>query len=286
MIHDLNRGCPVLTVIEGLEVVLRRGGPRASTLVFLHGIGSNRGSFSSLVDALPQRLGLVMCNTPGYGASRSLADPTPQAQDYARRLIALLDACALDQVVLVGHSLGTLIATALAARHPERVRGLVLLACAQGYGRPPGELDGKSQDRLDALQRLGRQAFAEERAPGLLHAPDSKPELKQAVVAAMARINPEGYTQAVHMLASGDLASDAAQCRCPSLLVLGGEDRITPLPQSQAVQAALEAAAPELVHRFVLVPEAGHAVHQEAPALVATAIARFVRDLEKKREAA
>jgi pimeloyl-ACP methyl ester carboxylesterase len=259
------------------------GGP---TLVMLHGIGSNLSSFATLSRAFPQSWGLLAWNAPGYGTSTPLEDPCPLAADYAFRLEQLLDRMQLEQVFLLGHSLGTLMACEFAAMFPARLNGLILVASALGYAMPKGQLDQKAQTRLNDFSRLGLTAFAEARAPRLIYKPDSKPDVTAAAVAAMADLNPAGYAQAVHMLAAGDLTTSAGQTKLSSLVVVGAEDQITPPAQSRSVHDALLAAAPNLAHRFCEIPDCGHLVHQEAPDTVAAEIAAFIAEHSQLRQSA
>ncbi|MBL8645477.1 MAG: alpha/beta hydrolase [Rhodospirillaceae bacterium] len=70
-------------------------------------------------------LRVIVPDTPGYGFS-DLPDHAPTADEYADNLAAFMDRLGLDQATLVGHHTGATLAAALAARHPGRVRGLVL----------------------------------------------------------------------------------------------------------------------------------------------------------------
>lgn len=272
-------------VIEGTDIRLSEGdgGP---VLVMLHGIGSNMTSFDGLSVALPEDWTLIAWNAPGYGASRPLEQAWPTAGDYAGRLAAVLDAVGMDRVLLAGHSLGTLMAVSFARLHPDRVAGLILLACAQGHGAAPGRLGEKAQARLDDLEKLGAAEFAGSRAPRLMARPDAMPDVRDRAIAAMAAINPQGYAQAVRMLATGDQAGEAGHVRTPSLVMVGEKDAVTPPAQSRAVHTALAAVSPDLPHEFHSAPDAGHILHQEFPAAVATPMAQFADAVTGDREMA
>ena len=113
----------------------------------------------------------------------------------------------------------------------------------------------------------GPAAFAEARAPRLLH--DPTPAQIDAVRAQMAALDPAGHAQAAHMLSSGDLAADAARLRVPTAVVVGREDRITPPASAAHVHVAIPAA---MRGDLTLVPSAGHALAQQAPAALAAAL--------------
>ena len=263
-----------IITVDGIELRLREGagGP---VMVMLHGIGSNMTSFDGLSSALPKDWTLLAWNAPGYGGSHPLDKVAPAAADYADRLAGVVARLDLPPFILAGHSLGTLMAVSFARRHPELVRALVLLACAQGYGETPGQLSAKAQARLDDLARLGAAEFARTRAPRLMFRPEAMPEIRDRAIAAMSQINPQGYAQAVRMLAGGDQKGDAAHARVASLVLAGAEDVITPADQGAGVHAALTRAAPDLPHEYAVVQDAGHIFHQEFPAQTAAHLTAF-----------
>lgn len=247
---------------------LRRSAPGAA-VVFLHGIGSRGASFLPLLPHLHADLDLIFWNAPGYAGSRPLDQDWPTEDAYATALVTLFDALGLDRVTLVGHSLGTLIAARFAALHGDRLSGLVLAACAAGYGVPVGgTLPEKSQARIDALVELGGPAFARTRAPRLVHTPDTSPAAVAAVEQAMAAVAMPGYGQAVRMLSSGKLMENLAQVTVPTTFIWAEGDVVTPEAQTLAAieaRSAAGAAAPAY-HR---IPDAGHAVYLEQPAAFA-----------------
>ena len=82
-------------------------------IIWLHGAGLSRSTWREDIDGIKPDL-------PGHGASPSI--PNPTVEHYADAIEPLLP----DRFGLVGHSLGGMVALELAARHPRRVRGLVL----------------------------------------------------------------------------------------------------------------------------------------------------------------
>jgi len=242
-----------------------------SALVCLHGIGSLATAFSSLVERLDPDLRVIAWNAPGYGQSRPLATDWPLASDYADALLDFCDALKLGRVHVLGHSLGTLIGASFAARYPDRVASLTLASCAQGRGVLQGHmLSGMDAKRLEDLDRLGTQEFARARAPRLVFDPDRNGELVKAVRADMATITMPGYGQAVRMLASGNLSADCAKVQSPTSVIVGAQDQVTPPDQSRNAYESLD---PKVRGEFVLVPDCGHALHRQAPEVLAKTIA-------------
>ena len=102
-------------------------------LTLLHGISSGAASWHKQM-ALPGYRVLAW-DMPGYGESPMLAAAPANAGDYADALARMLDRAGVEQTILVGHSLGALVAAAFAAKYPQRVLYLVLADVAQGYGQ-------------------------------------------------------------------------------------------------------------------------------------------------------
>src|SRR5437762_7951854 len=124
-------------------------------LVLLHGIGSSSAGWLCQLESLAGYR-LIAWDAPGYGESEFLSAATPRPADHAQALHEFLDRLLLKDVVLVGNSLGCLMASAYAAARPERVRSMVLLGPAGGYGDwPAAEREAKLAERLAQIDELG-----------------------------------------------------------------------------------------------------------------------------------
>ncbi|WP_042300541.1 alpha/beta fold hydrolase [Paraburkholderia kururiensis] len=247
-------------------------GHEALPLVLLHGIGSGAASWVQQMETLGASRRVLAWDAPGYGASTPLASALPLAADYAQVLADWLDALGIERCVLVGHSLGAIIAGAFAAAHPQRVSGLLLISPARGYGAAdPQVRAGKRDARLAMLAELGPQGLAEKRSANMLsaHADDAS---RVWVRWNMARVIAYGYAQATHLLANADLAADLARCvnRVPIAVAVGADDTITP-PQD-CERLAQIARAP-----FQTVPRAGHAGYIEQPTAYSALLDAFCR---------
>jgi pimeloyl-ACP methyl ester carboxylesterase len=214
-------------------------------------------------------------DAPGYGASQPLTMDWPDAGDYAAVLSRLLAQLEVSRCVLLGHSLGALIAARFALVSPLKVAALVLISPAVGYGTEKGAaLPAAVAERLDELDRLGAEKFAAARAPRLLADPGGRPEVLHAVECAMAAIRRPGYDQAARMLAGGRLFDDAAAIQVSTAVLVGSQDLITPPASARRVFDALQGRPQR--HAYREIANAGHAVCQEQPAEIARAIVEFV----------
>jgi pimeloyl-ACP methyl ester carboxylesterase len=103
-----------------------------SPVVLVHGLGADSHDWNWQIPELAARHRVVAVDLRGHGAS-SVPAAGFGIDDYVADLVAVLDGLAVDQAVVVGHSLGGLIVAALAITHPERVAAVVEVDPAYGY---------------------------------------------------------------------------------------------------------------------------------------------------------
>jgi pimeloyl-ACP methyl ester carboxylesterase len=267
---------PVLSLITARtgQVGYRFAAPPESSvaampIVLLHGIGSGAASWLATLEALGAERPAYAWDAPGYGDSSPVTPLHPVATDYAEVLCAWLDALGLQRVLLVGHSLGAIMAGCFAALNPQRVAGLLLLSPAVGYGAATPELRAqKLHSRLDLLHRLGPQGMAEQRSGNLL-GPNASAAARATVQANMALIKPAGYEQATYLLTNADLSRDLAAYRGPRAIAVGAEDSVTTPASCDALALATGLGVEHL-------PGLGHACYVEAPEILNPLIKRVI----------
>lgn len=253
----------------------------ALPLVLLHGIGSGAASWVQQLETLGGARRVLAWDAPGYGvsapgASTPVAAASPVAADYAERLAGWLDALGIARCVLVGHSLGAIVAGAFAAANQERLAGLLLISPAGGYGAASEAVRAEKRDaRLAMLAELGPAGLAEKRSANML-SPHADEAARAWVRWNMARVLPHGYAQATHLLANADLAADLAAFDGRASVAVGAEDTITP-------PAACERLAQAARAPFQVVLRAGHAGYIEAPAAYNVLIDAFCRAADAQR---
>ena len=233
------------------------GTGRSPTIVLLHGIGSGSGSWVGQLRDLGDRFHLVAWDAPGYGDSPIGNLPeTPTASDYSAALAGLLDALEIDRALLVGQSLGAIMATRFAVERPQRVAGLLLAAPARGYGfLSAAQQDQRQRERIDRYVALGAVAHAAERAPNMLP-PDADPDDLDLAVATMARIGEAGYRRAAHLLATSDILHDVPRLMARTTVLAGGQDRQVPSETCRLIAETVPGGA-----AFSVLEGAGHAVY-------------------------
>lgn len=232
------------------------GGP---DLVLLHGIGSGSASWVHQLAYFEENHRVTAWDAPGYGSSDPLDGAEPAAADYAGALGQFLEALGIERAILVGHSLGALMAGAFAAAHPDKLAGLVFAAPALGYARASAAVrESILAERLSAMAQGGPEGLARTRA-GKLLSEGAAAEALALVRWNLARLSVTGYAAAAHMLANGDLAHDDAGVELPVLVLCGDADTITPPAASRDFSENLPDA------EYKEIPGAGHACYIEQP---------------------
>ncbi|MDX1380561.1 MAG: alpha/beta fold hydrolase [Xanthomonadales bacterium] len=253
-----------------LNVETRGRGP---DLVMLHGWGLHRGVLAPLADALAPRFRLHLVDLPGYGGNAGSA--------WAPTFDELVDALAarLPAAAWLGWSLGGQLSLALAHRHPDTVRALVLLACNPGFvaggdwdGMPGATFEafeaGLQHSPEQALRRFTLLCARGGRAPG--------PVRRRLEAACLPAPRPSALAHGLDWLRDHPQRGVLASLRAPSTWIAGINDGLVPVA---AVRAAALAAPGGRVH---VVQGAGHAPFLDAPAAVA---AHVVRALDGRRVA-
>jgi pimeloyl-ACP methyl ester carboxylesterase len=140
--HEFDVGGGSLAAFE-----LSHGSDDAPTVVAVHGITSSSRTWVAVARELDGEITLVAVDLRGRGASNELGKPYGMAV-HARDVLAVLDGLGLERPVLAGHSLGAYIIARLAAEHPGRLGGVVLV---DGGLRIPGTENVEPQAFLDAF---------------------------------------------------------------------------------------------------------------------------------------
>lgn len=239
-------------------------------VVLLHGISSGAASWLDLALALGDKARVLAWDAPGYGVSTPLAQPTPGDADYARALEQSLQALGVRRCLLVGHSLGALMAARLAGTASGLVEQLVLISPAGGYGAPAkAEQQAKvRQGRLAALAEKGVAGLAAVIDQRLVSA-EAPESVREWVRWNTARMQPQGYAQAVELLCGSDLGQAAGKLSMPVQVWVGEHDVVTP-PAACKVWSELLGAD------YGTLAAAGHASPVEQPVAIAQKLASLL----------
>jgi len=233
----------------------------------IHGVGARLDAWDGVVAALGHRFTTIRFDLRGHGDSSKPPGPYSAAL-FAEDAQALLDHLGVGQGHVAGHSLGATVALRLALDAPDRVKRLALLSAAAGR---------TEEERQGVLERL---AIVEHGIPGEHFRRSlprwfseefrrANPELLERYAARNMENDPRAYAAAYHVLATTDLADEAARVRVPTLVVTGEGD----VGSNPRMARLLHARIPG--SRVEILPGLRHAILIEAPASVARLLADF-----------
>jgi pimeloyl-ACP methyl ester carboxylesterase len=255
--------------VDSVNIEVATGGqplrPDLPTVVLIHGSGLDHSVWALQSRWLAHHgRNVVAPDLPGHGKSRGAPLGSIGAMaDWVARLWATLG---IAQAALVGHSMGTLVALETAYRHPQRVRALGLIGAATAIPVHPDLLTAAEANAHGAIEMLtiwgtgfaaglggclapglwmagGAEKLWERASPGVLHAD-------------LAACN-----------AYKDGPAAAASVACPTVIIQGSRDAMTPLRGAQALAKAVSGA------RLTVLEGAGHMLLAERPDEVLAALA-------------
>ena len=234
------------------------------TVLMLHGIGGGHVAFAPQVETLAAAgYRAVAWDMPGYGHSAPIEPYT--FKGLAQSCIDLVDALQCEHVVLLGHSMGGMVAQEVVARRPERVSRLVLCGTSAAFGK---RTDGRSADAwaqqfiaqrtapLDAGQSMAEVA---QRLVPQMVGPGALPEGLRLAEHCMAGVPAATYRRALDCLVTFDRQAALGAIGVPTLLIGGEFDRVA----APAVMKQMAEAIPDA--RYAELKGIGHLMNLEAP---------------------
>lgn len=230
------------------------------TVVMLHGIAGGHLAFAPQVEALALAgYRAVAWDMPGYGHSVPIEPYT--FKGLAASCVAMIESLKCPQVVLVGHSIGGMVAQEVVARRPELVSQLVLCGTAPAFA---GAGDFAQQqawvaERTAALDAGRSMAdLAETLVPQWI-GPAALPEGVRLATHCMGQVPAATWRRALECLVTFDRRADLANIHVPTLLVAGEHDRQVP----PAVMRQMAADIPGST--YLEMKGVGHLQNLEAP---------------------
>ena len=206
------------------------------------------------------------------GFDDGLADPpAASVDDYAGDVIDLLDRLHVEQAVVGGLSMGGYVAFAVLRLAARYVRGLILCD-TRPQADSPEAIEGRKR-LLGVLEEKGPPAIADELVPKLVGTStlSSRPEVVAGVRSLMLSSSAGAIAGAIRALMSRpDSTGLLPSIHCPTLIIVGDEDAITPPVLSEEMHRAI--AGSELA----VIAGAGHLANLEQPAVFNDVLARFL----------
>ena len=258
----------IIETAVGRIGVIEQGGGRATPIIFLHGVGSDKSVWRPQLEHFGRSRRAIAFDYPGYGESELKADAT--RDDFAGAVLAGLDALKVERAHVCGLSLGGVIAIAMHAAAPETCASLIL---ADTFAVHP---EGQAiHDRsVDASRNAGMRAIAEQRVGALL-APDTPETIRAEVIETMAAIDPEAYRLGARAVWLADQRERVRAIDVPTLVIVGTLDAITPPSLSDELGDLIGS-------RVERIPGASHLANLGRPVEFNSAIESFISETDAK----
>ncbi len=239
-------------------------------VVFLHGIGGSRRNWTDQLAHFGRRFCTAAWDARGYLDS----DDSPQTlrfSDFADDLSRLLDQLEAERAHLVGLSMGGMIIQDFYGRYADRVATLALVDTSAGFGGVP---EAVRQDflarRLAPLENGLTPTDIAPEVVKVLVAESAGQVVREQLIASMAALRTEAYKQALHAIIATDFRTVLPQITVPALVIVGQEDRVTPLSASEFLVKQIPDAS------LVTIPDCGHLSNLEKPELFNVALGAFL----------
>jgi len=266
----------MLLNVQGHDAYCYTGGktfnPGLPTVVFIHGAQHDHSVWILQTRYFAHHgFNVLAVDLPGHG--RSKGAPLGSVETMADWLLALLDTAKVPNAALVGHSMGSLIALETAFRAPDRVGKLALVGTAYPMKVSDALLDASMNNEQMAIDMVNIWSHT-----SIAHKPSSPgPGFyvmngNQRLMQRISQLNPAKVFHtdfsACNAYANGEAA--AKSVACPTLLLLGKRDMMTPPKATAALSKAISGC------RVQHIDNCGHALMAEQPDAVLDSLFGFI----------
>lgn len=200
-------------------------GSGTTAVYLLHGVGGGKQAWLANMPALAAAgYRAIAWDMPGYGNSASVNPYT--TAELAQALHRLITHVGAERNLLLGHSMGGMVAQELAALWPARVDGLVLSGTSAAFGRADGAWQQQFlQQRFAPLDAgMDMAALARQLVPTMM-APDADVAALRLACEVMATVPQVSYRAALQAIVSFNRVEDLARIQVPVLCLAGEHDR-------------------------------------------------------------
>lgn len=233
-------------------------------LVFVNSLGTDLRMWDAVIQRLPKEWTCLRMDKRGHGLSDTAREPYTLS-DLATDVIAAMDSADIARGVIVGCSVGGMIAQHIALMAPDRVVALVLSNTASKLGEPQSW-----RDRTGGILKSGMAPMADAIlprwfGPGMFKRPEA--DLWRNL---LIRTDAQGYIATCEAIAQANVTPRLNRILQPALVIGGGHDQVTPPDTVEALAANLPRAD------FAMFENSGHLPAIEEPAAFAEVLSRYV----------
>jgi sigma-B regulation protein RsbQ len=233
-------------------------------MLFAHGFGCDQNMWRLVTPAFEDDYRIVLFDYVGSGQSDLQAyDATRYAslEGYAQDVLDVVHALDLRDVVLVAHSVSSMVAVLAANQEPERFDRLVLIGPSPRYINDPPYVGGFERADIDGLLEMMDHNFigwANFLAPAIIRNPE-RPELGEELTASFCSTDPVVARRFAEATFLSDNRADLPNVRVPSLILQCSDDMVAPLEVGEYVHHALPGST------LRVMAATGHCPHMSHP---------------------
>ncbi|HEY7295258.1 MAG TPA: alpha/beta hydrolase [Dehalococcoidia bacterium] len=239
-------------------------------LVLIHGIGGSATDWGEALSRLAERCTVLALDVRGFGRSAKPAGPYSAAQ-WAADVAGVIDAAGLHEPVVLGHSMGGVIAQRLLLDFPQKLRAVILAstssevkeAAAQVWEGQAAEIE---RDGLGPMIARRQAAYTEEYKA-------AHPEVLAADQRRLDWNEPHAYAAAARAVARYNFTDELRGVQKPVLILQGLDDKQTPPGGSVIMSRAIPGS------RLVMIEHCGHNIHSDQPDRFVNEVLGFVAEV-------
>jgi pimeloyl-ACP methyl ester carboxylesterase len=258
-----------ISISPGLRLAYVEQGPSSGLpIVFLHGVTDSWRSFEPVLRLLPTDVRAIAISLRGHGDSGKPADGYA-FRDMAGDLRAFMDRRGIASAIVVGHSMGSMVAQQFALDYPTRLAGLVLMGSFATFAGRPDMTEFVSTTIAPLSDPITAPFAREWQLSTTARAID--PAFLETVVAETLKVPARVWHATFDgFLQTPDSSSELSRVSAPVLLMWGDRDTYATDADQRRLRAVMPAA------RAITYQGAGHAIHWEDPSRIASDLLSFV----------
>ncbi len=239
------------------------GAQGKDTLVFIHGAGGSRTSWSLQEAYFSRAFNVLIVELPGHGAAQGSG--VQEIKGYALWVKGALDELKVPRPFVIGHSMGGAITMELAMRFPDLPKGLVLVSTGARLRTLPAILDGIKKVFPVTVRMISERSFAQ----------DAPVEMKQTKITEMMKNSPDVLYGDFSACDRFDIMEEVQTISSPTLVICGDEDVLAPPKYSRYLAEHIAGSQLEIIKG------AGHLVMVEKPAEFNKRLESFFNSVKK-----
>ena len=261
------------TRCDGLDIAWFEAG-RGDPLVLIHGLADDHRAWRRTLPDLMLRRRVLMYDLRGHGES-TLGSPDGTVRQLGTDLVALLDALEIERADIAGFSLGGTIAMRAAIDHPDRVRGIALVATSSRVGRAAADWYRARVEMVDRSDPQLRETLDRDTADVYAQSPGELDE--GLLIRRQSTQDPRGFGNACAAMAglnAAPLDPELPKIKAETLIVASDMDQHCPPRAAEIIAAGIANS------RLEIIAGAGHPIPVEKPVDLADSINHFLDEIE------